>query len=376
MRPLQHHGQCPVLRHEVWQREKPEVDDLHARSTSCSSQPDSGMIVKQDVQEHVRGRRGAMLPVRASADAAAADGAHATASRAHVTRNTVMPIHLCHMYHCSLRGESGSGTIDTPSVRLATTSDDGQPVQRDRHAAVSCIDEARDHPGAARATCRARRRTTARPRGAFRPRAPSARAPSGARTRAPPRSPSQRCSRSASASTTVVAAIAAVSATSQVPIVAGSRDAISMTVASADGPAIDGIASGTRNGSAPGGSPKMPSGRGNTIRIAIRNRMIPPAIVERFLGQVQPLQERPAAQHERDQDRRRPRRTRAARRGTRRSARRSCSAATTSGTLPNGSMTSISRIVAEKSSAFMGRMIRAAGRPRSTFARPAFLAMG
>ena len=33
-----------------------------------------------------------------------------------------MPIHLCHMYHCSLRGESGSGTIETPSARLATTS--------------------------------------------------------------------------------------------------------------------------------------------------------------------------------------------------------------------------------------------------------------
>ena len=29
-----------------------------------------------------------------------------------------MPIHLCHMYHESFCGESGSGTIETPSAEV------------------------------------------------------------------------------------------------------------------------------------------------------------------------------------------------------------------------------------------------------------------
>src|SRR6266550_136923 len=43
-------------------------------------------------------------------------------SRAQVSRKTVIPIHLCQMYHCSFRGEMGSGTIDSPSDRFATIS--------------------------------------------------------------------------------------------------------------------------------------------------------------------------------------------------------------------------------------------------------------
>ena len=51
-----------------------------------------------------------------------------------------------------------------------------------------------------------------------------------------------------------------------------------MTVASAEGPAIAGMARGTINGSAPGVSPKTPSGCAKTMRRAIRNRITPPAI--------------------------------------------------------------------------------------------------
>jgi len=52
-----------------------------------------------------------------------------------------------------------------------------------------------------------------------------------------------------------------------------------MTVASADGPAIAGIASGTISGSLPVCVPKTPSGCEKTMRSAIRNRITPPAIV-------------------------------------------------------------------------------------------------
>ena len=58
----------------------------------------------------------------------------------------------------------------------------------------------------------------------------------------------------------------------------GDRDASSMTVASAEGPAIAGIASGTMKGSPVPPSPKTPPALGNTILNAIRNRMTPPAI--------------------------------------------------------------------------------------------------
>src|SRR5438270_430938 len=44
------------------------------------------------------------------------------ASRAQVSSNTVEPMLLCHRYHCSLRGEIGSGSIDSPNSRLTTTS--------------------------------------------------------------------------------------------------------------------------------------------------------------------------------------------------------------------------------------------------------------
>src|SRR6185369_8603872 len=62
------------------------------------------------------------------------------------------------------------------------------------------------------------------------------------------RSPSSACRRCAAISTAVVKTIATESASAHSPILAGSRVAISMTAASADGPAIDGIASGTRKG--------------------------------------------------------------------------------------------------------------------------------
>ena len=62
------------------------------------------------------------------------------------------------------------------------------------------------------------------------------------------------------------------------PSLAGSRVAMSITVASAEGPAMSGMASGTMNGSPFGWGPNAPSGFPNTIRIAIMKRMIPPAI--------------------------------------------------------------------------------------------------
>src|SRR6185437_2582616 len=44
------------------------------------------------------------------------------AMRSDVSRKIVMPIDLWNRYQCSLRGETGSATIDSPSSRLATTS--------------------------------------------------------------------------------------------------------------------------------------------------------------------------------------------------------------------------------------------------------------
>ena len=72
--------------------------------------------------------------------------------------------------------------------------------------------------------------------------------------------------------------IAAVSAPAHIAIFAGSRVAISITVASAEGPAISGTARGTMSGSPPCGGPKTPSGSANTMRLAIMKRITPPAI--------------------------------------------------------------------------------------------------
>src|SRR5271154_6081409 len=44
------------------------------------------------------------------------------ASRTQENRNTVMPIHLCQAYHCSFCRDSGSPTIDSPSVNPPTMS--------------------------------------------------------------------------------------------------------------------------------------------------------------------------------------------------------------------------------------------------------------
>src|SRR5215475_10544923 len=43
-------------------------------------------------------------------------------SRAHVSRKTVMPIHLWYWYQYNFCGLIGNGTIDNPSSRLVTIS--------------------------------------------------------------------------------------------------------------------------------------------------------------------------------------------------------------------------------------------------------------
>ena len=53
---------------------------------------------------------------------------------------------------------------------------------------------------------------------------------------------------------------------------------MSITVASAEGPAMRGMASGTMKGSTPPSSPKVPFIFANTMRIAIMKRITPPAI--------------------------------------------------------------------------------------------------
>lgn len=53
---------------------------------------------------------------------------------------------------------------------------------------------------------------------------------------------------------------------------------INLNTAMIDGPATAGIASGTMRGSPSGSLPNIPSGRGNIILIAIRNRIMPPEI--------------------------------------------------------------------------------------------------
>src|SRR5208282_3625581 len=44
------------------------------------------------------------------------------AKRTQENRNTVMPIHLCQAYHCSFWRDSGSPTMDSPSVNPPTMS--------------------------------------------------------------------------------------------------------------------------------------------------------------------------------------------------------------------------------------------------------------
>ncbi len=65
------------------------------------------------------------------------------------------------------------------------------------------------------------------------------------------------------------------SAPAHIAIFCGSRVAISMMVASAEGPAMSGMASGTMSGS-PCTGPNVPSELPNTMRIAIMKRMTPP----------------------------------------------------------------------------------------------------
>ena len=85
--------------------------------------------------------------------------------------------------------------------------------------------------------------------------------------------------RSASINTIAQTIIVTVSAPIHSNILPGACDVSSITVASADGPASAGIASGTMSGSPPRVSPPNgPSGCGKTMRIAIRNSTIPPPI--------------------------------------------------------------------------------------------------
>src|SRR5471032_244574 len=91
------------------------------------------------------------------------------------------------------------------------------------------------------------------------------------------RSPSQCWIFSASTSTTAQTIMVTVSAPTHSHICPGACDVSSITVASADGPASAGIASGTISGSPPRESPPIgPSGCGKIIRKAIRNNTIPP----------------------------------------------------------------------------------------------------
>ncbi len=57
------------------------------------------------------------------------------------------------------------------------------------------------------------------------------------------------------------------------------REAISITVASAEGPAISGTASGTMNGSPPGASAVNGPSPGKIIRSAIRKSTMPPEML-------------------------------------------------------------------------------------------------
>ncbi len=83
--------------------------------------------------------------------------------------------------------------------------------------------------------------------------------------------------RVALSSTTAHTAIVALSEPIQVHIRPGACDTSSITVASADGPAMAGIANGTIKGS-PVSCPSAGPSRGKIIRSAIRNSTMPPAI--------------------------------------------------------------------------------------------------
>src|SRR5690349_7423952 len=165
-----------------------------------------------------------------------------------------------------------------------------------------------------------------------------------------PRSPKPRCSRCAPSITALATSIGALSARIQAGGRPGSRDAISMTVASAEGPAIEGTANGTMKGSLPGRSPNTPSGWRNTMRSAIRNRMMPPAIESETSESCSHCRNsRPssmkassttyAIKHSRSTM------------GTRRAAGTLASAEITIGTFTNGSMTNNKRTAAETTSA-------------------------
>jgi hypothetical protein len=84
--------------------------------------------------------------------------------------------------------------------------------------------------------------------------------------------------RSAKASTANAATTAIDTASVHSGHRAGALEVNTTTVAIAVGPAIEGIASGTTNGSPAGSSPKISLPLRNTILIAIRNRITPPAM--------------------------------------------------------------------------------------------------
>src|SRR5215831_4633551 len=163
------------------------------------------------------------------------------------------------------------------------------------------------------------------------------------------RSPSQRCRRSPASSSTVVTAITTTSAPASMPRRCGECEASSITVASADGPAMSGMASGTMSGSPASSLPNVPSKRPNTMRIAIMKRITPPAMdkdvcvscmTDMICGPKAPNAARiaKAIAHSR--------RMIARRRGTGMPA----SMAFTTGTLPNGSTTSRRMMTAERNS--------------------------
>jgi len=73
-------------------------------------------------------------------------------------------------------------------------------------------------------------------------------------------------------------------------------------VAIAEGPAIEGIASGTIKGSESTLSvPKAPSGCWKISRIAMRNRITPPAIFRRGIGQAEQVENAAAEKQEKQQ---------------------------------------------------------------------------
>jgi drug/metabolite transporter (DMT)-like permease len=156
------------------------------------------------------------------------------------------------------------------------------------------------------------------------------------------------------------------SAAAHIPIFPGSRVAMSITVARADGPAISGTASGTMSGSPLGCGPKAPSGWAKTMRMAIMKRITPPAmdndVSERCMSSrsarpniMKSARIAAAIAHSRTITRRR------------RGAATSASIAFTSGTLPNGSITSRSNITAETNSVFIWSVIIFASMSRVAF---------